>query len=172
MLPHLWRDRKSALCSPVFVYESELWLPRPRPEVFEFFSDAANLEALTPPWLNFHIVTPLRIAMAAGTLIDYRLRIRGLPAKWRTRISVWEPPFRFVDEQLRGPYRRWHHEHTFEERDGGTLCRDRVEYDMIGGRLVNWLIVSRDVETIFAYRRRKLEELFPATNRESTPVGR
>jgi len=156
----------------MFVFESELWLARPRVEVFEFFSNAANLETLTPPWLNFHIVTPGPIAMRAGTLIDYRLRIHGIPANWRTRISVWEPPFRFVDEQLRGPYRRWHHEHTFEERDGGTLCRDRVEYDMIGGRLVNWLIVRRDVETIFAYRRRKLEELFPAMSGEPAPVGR
>jgi ligand-binding SRPBCC domain-containing protein len=154
----------------MFVFEAELWLPRPRCEVFEFFSDAGNLETLTPPWLNFHIVTPRPIAMHAGTLIDYRLRIRGIPAKWRTRISVWEPPHRFVDEQLRGPYRRWHHTHTFEEHEDGTLCRDRVEYDMIGGRLVNWLLVRRDVETIFAYRRRRLQELFPA-EREAASVA-
>jgi ligand-binding SRPBCC domain-containing protein len=101
-------------------------------------------------------------------LIDYRLKIRGFPAKWRTRISEWQPPFRFVDEQIRGPYRRWHHEHTFEEKDGGTLCRDRVQYDMIGGALINWLLVRRDVETIFAYRRKKLLEIFG----EPTPVAR
>jgi hypothetical protein len=155
----------------MFVFESELWLPRPRAEVFEFFSDAGNLEILTPPWLNFHIITPRPIAMHAGTLIDYRLRIRGVPAKWRTRISAWEPPFRFVDEQLRGPYRRWHHTHTFEERDGGTLCRDRVEYDMFGGWLINWLLVRRDVETIFAYRRRRLEELFPLVRQADPAVA-
>jgi hypothetical protein len=144
----------------MFVFEDSLWLPRSRDEVFPFFADAGNLETITPPWLNFQIITPRPIAMRPGTLIDYRLKIRGFPAKWRTLISAWEPPFRFVDEQVRGPYRRWHHEHTFEEKDGGTLCRDRVEYDMVGGALINWLLVRRDVESIFAYRRKKLLEVF------------
>jgi ligand-binding SRPBCC domain-containing protein len=144
----------------MFTFETALWLPQPREVVFAYFSDAANLQAITPPWLHFHILTPLPIAMRAGALIDYRLRVHGVPLRWRTRIAVWEPPFRFVDEQLRGPYRRWVHEHTFEAVDGGTLCRDRVEYDVPGGRLIERLFVRRDVEQIFAYRRQRLEERF------------
>lgn len=145
----------------IFTLEAEQWLPAPRHRVFAFFADAANLESITPPWLNFGILTPLPIAMHAGTLIDYRLRMRGLPMRWRTLISAWEPPVRFVDEQLRGPYRQWIHTHTFEEQAGGTLCRDRVEYAVPGGALINRLFVRREVEAIFAYRRRALQRIFP-----------
>lgn len=142
----------------------EQWLPRPRAEVFPFFADAANLQAITPPWLDFRILTPGPIAMRPGALIDYRLKLRGFPIRWRTQITVWEPPFRFVDRQLKGPYRQWVHEHSFEEKDGGTLCRDRVDYAVPGGALVNRIFVQRDVETIFAYRREQLERLFPPAN--------
>ena len=138
----------------------ELWLPRPRAEVFPFFADARNLGVITPPWLSFEVLTPSPIGMRAGALIDYRLRFRGLPLRWRTEITVWEPPSRFVDRQLRGPYRLWHHAHTFEERDGGTLCRDEVRYAVLGGEWVNRLFVRRDVGRIFAFRRQKLLELF------------
>ena len=141
-------------------FAAEQWLPRPRAEVFPFFADAANLERLTPPWLEFRILTPRPVAMREGALIDYRLRIRGVPVRWRTRIAVWEPPERFVDEQLKGPYRLWVHEHTFLERDGGTLCRDQVRYAVPGGALVDRLLVRPDVERIFAWRRRVLAELF------------
>lgn len=137
----------------------ELWLRRPIDEVFAFFSRAENLEAITPPWLRFTILTPTPIPMRAGTLIEYRLRLRGWPVRWTTRIAVWEPPRRFVDEQVRGPYRRWVHAHTFERRDGGTLARDRVEYDPPGGPLVHRLFVRPEVERIFAYRQRRLREL-------------
>jgi ligand-binding SRPBCC domain-containing protein len=141
-------------------FEMEQWLPRPRTEVFPFFADAANLQAITPPWLDFKVVMPGPITMRPGALIDYRLKLRGIPIGWRTEISVWEPPFRFVDRQLKGPYRQWIHEHTFEEKDGGTLCRDRVDYAVPGGTLVNRLFVRRDVETIFAFRREQLDRLF------------
>jgi ligand-binding SRPBCC domain-containing protein len=151
----------------MFVFESSLWLPRKREEVFPFFADAANLEAITPPSLTGHILTPRPIEMRAGTTIDYQLRIKGFPARWRTLISAWEPPFRFVDEQLRGPYRRWHHTHTFEEHDGGTLCKDRVEYDMLGGWLVNKFLVRGDIETIFGWRRKRLMECFPPAETET-----
>lgn len=146
----------------IFTYESELVLPRPRAEVFPFFADAANLERITPPWLNFRIVSPLPIEMKSGATIDYRLRVRGIPIGWRTEIRSWEPPERFVDVQLRGPYRLWEHTHTFEEVPGGTLCRDRVRYAVLGGALVERLLVRPDVETIFRERARVLRELFPA----------
>ena len=141
-------------------FEAELWLPCHRNEVFPFFADPHNLEAITPPWLHFEILTPGTIVMQPGTLIDYRIRLHGLPLSWRTEIEVWKPPFRFVDNQLRGPYRRWHHTHTFEERDGGTLCRDEVRYAVFGGALVNRFLVRPDVERIFAYRQQQLRQRF------------
>lgn len=144
----------------VHVFESELWLPRPRSEVFPFFADAFNLEKITPDLLRFRVVTEPPIEMKVGAIIDYKLKIRFVPARWRTRIAVWEPPHRFVDEQLRGPYRQWIHEHTFVDHDGGTLTRDRVEYAVPGGALVNSLVVRRDVEKIFEHRRKTLLELF------------
>lgn len=141
------------------IFTAELWLPLKREEIFPFFADAANLEAITPPWVNFQTLTPSPIEMRVGTLIDYRIKIHGVPVKWRTRINAWEPPYRFIDEQLRGPYLKWVHEHTFEEKDGGTLCKDRVEYAVPGGWLIDKLFVRRDVERIFAYRQEKLQQL-------------
>lgn len=143
-------------------FNTELWLPEKRETVFSFFADARNLEAITPPWLNFVIVTPEPILVHTGARIDYKLRLHGFPIRWKTEISAWEPPFRFVDKQLRGPYRQWIHTHTFEEKDGGTLCRDHVEYVVTGGRFINWLIVRRDVEKIFAYRQAALLARFHA----------
>ncbi|HEV7869217.1 MAG TPA: SRPBCC family protein [Chthoniobacteraceae bacterium] len=143
-------------------FTAEQWLPIPRDELFSFFADAANLEALTPPWLGFSIITPVPIAMRPGALIDYRLRVRGVPLRWRTEITAWEPPVRFVDEQIRGPFRRWIHEHRFEPRDGGTLAVDRLRYAVPGGALINWLIVRHDVARIFAFRTAKLRERFAA----------
>ncbi|MEM1185997.1 MAG: SRPBCC family protein [Planctomycetota bacterium] len=142
---------------------TQLWLPRPRSEVFEFFADAHNLEELTPTLLRFHVVTPRPIDMHAGTLIDYRLRIRGVPITWKTEIQAWEPGVRFVDNQLKGPYVKWWHEHTFEDLDGGTLCGDLVLYRPPGGPfapIVNWMAVERDVRAIFEFRTKKLLERF------------
>jgi hypothetical protein len=141
-------------------FVSELWLPRPREEVFAFFSDARNLDAITPPWVRFRMVTPGPLEMKAGALIDYKLRVRGFPIRWRTKITEWEPPARFVDEQLRGPYRLWIHEHEFEPRDGGTLVRDRVRYAVPFDFLVHRLFVRRDVARIFAYRTESLLRRF------------
>ncbi len=145
----------------IFEHRSETWLARTRAEVFEFFSDAGNLERLTPPWLGFEILTPRPIAMRAGALIDYRLKVHHVPVRWRTEITAWEPPVRFVDEQRRGPYRLWHHTHTFLEQEGGTWVHDRVRYAVLGGILIHKLVVARDVKTIFAYREKVLQELFP-----------
>ena len=144
------------------VFETELWLPVPREKVFPFFADARNLEVLTPPWLHFTVLTPGEIPMRVGALIDYKLRIHGLPVRWRTEITGWNPPFSFCDEQRRGPYRRWSHVHTFAERDGGTLCQDRVLYAVLGGALVNRFFVRHDVQKIFNYRAEALQNRFKA----------
>lgn len=155
-----------------YTFETELWLPRPRDEVFPFFAEARNLETLTPPWLRFEVLTPPPILMKAGALIDYRLRVHGLPIRWRTEIAEWDPPHRFVDVQLRGPYTLWHHTHTFTEQNGGTLCTDRVRYRPRGGALVQRLFVQRDVGRIFEYRRRRLAELFTTEKQPGAPVAR
>lgn len=139
-----------------YVLRDEAWLPFSREEVFEFFADARNLQRLTPPWLHFQILSSLDDGIREGSLIDYKLRLRGVPIRWRTEISAWEPPFRFVDEMLRGPYREWIHEHRFEERGGGTLMTDEVRYSVPGGRLVHRFFVRPDLERIFRYRREQL----------------
>jgi ligand-binding SRPBCC domain-containing protein len=148
-----------------WVLEAAQELCRPRGEVFAFFAEAANLQLLTPPWVGFRFLTPLPVQMGVGTLIDYRISIRGLPLRWRTRIAVWEPPERFVDEQVRGPYRCWVHEHRFADRGTHTGCQDRVEYDLRGGRLLaalqHGLMVGRDVRRIFVYRAQELARRFP-----------
>jgi ligand-binding SRPBCC domain-containing protein len=141
-------------------YSTEVTLPTPLEEVFDFFSEAKNLERLTPPWLRFKILTEGPIAMATGTVIDYRIRWRGIPLRWRTEIEVWEPPHRFVDLQIRGPYRLWRHEHLFIEQDNGTAVVDRVEYAPLGGALAQRLMVARDVERVFAYRQAMLAREF------------
>jgi len=152
-----------------FTFHAEVWLPRLREEVFAFFADAHNLQAITPPWLKFDVLTPAPIAMRPGTLIDYRIRVHGLPIRWRTEITEWNPPHSFVDVQLRGPYTLWHHTHTFEEREGGTLCIDDVRYRPRGGALMNWLFVRRDVERIFAYRQEALRDALNCTELPALP---
>lgn len=144
----------------IFDFHATQSLPLPPEAVFPFFADAYNLQALTPPWLDFQILTPRPIPMRVGALIDYRLRVHGVPLRWRTRIAGWDPPRRFADEQLRGPYRLWHHEHLFEAVEGGTLMHDRVRYAVWGGALINRLFVRRDIERIFAFRKQALERRF------------
>ena len=138
----------------VYTLEREQLLPLPPGETFEFFGNAHNLEAITPPWLHFRVVTPTPIAMDVGTLIEYRLRLRGLPISWLTR-----------DVQLRGPYRLWHHTHTFTPHDGGTLMRDRVRYALpLGplGRAARTALVRRDLDRIFDFRRDEVAARFGA----------
>lgn len=135
-----------------FFFDDALFLPVPRGEVFGYFAEARNLEKLTPPWLRFEVLTKGPITMNAGTLIDYRIHWRGIPLRWRTEIEAWEPPHRFVDRQIRGPYRLWRHEHLFIDRGNGTSIIDRVEYAPLGGVLAQRLVVARDVKRIFAYR--------------------
>jgi ligand-binding SRPBCC domain-containing protein len=139
--------------------DAAMTVAAPREAVFAFFADAANLEAITPPWLRFGL-RERPSDVHRGTRIDYGMRLHGWPLRWRSEISAWEPPHRFVDEQLRGPYRRWHHEHTFAEAGAGTEVRDRVDFALPpGGRLVAPL-VRRDLRRIFGYRQRTLAERF------------
>jgi ligand-binding SRPBCC domain-containing protein len=131
--------------------------------VFAFFADAYNLETITPPFLRFRILTPRPIPMAPGTLIDYRLRLFGVPFRWRTRIERFEPGRGFVDAQIRGPYRLWHHTHEFERTAEGTHMRDRVRYALplgVLGSVAHALAVRRMLDDIFAFRRRRIEEIF------------
>lgn len=143
-------------------FHTDLWLPLPPAQLFPFFAEAANLDAITPPWLHFQIVTPRPIVMRVGTLIDYRLRFRGIPIRWQTRISAWQPPHRFVDEQLRGPYRQWIHEHSFEPLDGGTLARDHVRYAVPLDFLTHRWLVRPDIQEIFHFRAAALQKHFRA----------
>jgi ligand-binding SRPBCC domain-containing protein len=135
--------------------EQRIELPRER--AFEFYGDALNLEAITPPWLGFEVTTPGPIEMGPGARIDYRLKLHGVPVRWQTRIESWEPPHRFVDVQVKGPYALWEHTHEFEPAGAGAvLIRDRVRYALpLGplGELAHRLFVRRDVERIFDYRR-------------------
>jgi ligand-binding SRPBCC domain-containing protein len=144
-------------------FESEIKINAPLEDVFNFFSQAENLEKITPPWLKFKILTPTPINMGVGTLIDYRLSLYKIPLKWQTKISHWEPPHRFIDEQLRGPYKLWIHEHSFSEVADGCLIRDKVQYQLKGGMispLLNQLFVRADIERIFSYRKKKIAELY------------
>jgi len=146
---------------PDHVLEARVWLRRPRPEVFAFFADPANLACITPPWLGFRLLTE-RPVMAAFTVLDYRIRWLGLPVRWRTLIREYDPPARFLDVQVRGPYDRWEHRHLFLEEAGGTWVEDRVTYRLpLGplGRAAHALLVRRQLEAIWAYRRRRLGEL-------------
>jgi ligand-binding SRPBCC domain-containing protein len=140
---------------------AECIVPRPIHEVFAFFSNHENLEELTPSWMRFEVLTP-PCTMHQGQLIDYRLRIRGVPLPWQSEITVWEPPSFFVDEQRRGPYRFWRHEHRFEPCDAGTRVLDDVRYAVPGGPLIHVLLVRRDLERIFRFRQQKLLQIFPA----------
>lgn len=141
------------------VFETEQILNAPLDRVFEFFADAANLEAITPRFLNFRILTPLPIVMGEGTLIRYRLALYGLPMEWLSRIDEWRPGVSFVDRQLRGPYALWVHRHTFEPHPRGTRVSDRVMYalplDPLS-RPAHPLFVRPQIEAIFAHRRRVL----------------
>jgi ligand-binding SRPBCC domain-containing protein len=143
------------------VLDSTIWLVRAIDEVFSFFSDAMNLGTLTSPWVNFQVLTPAPIKMALGTRLRYRLAIHRIAVNWESEITTWDPPRRFVDEQIHGPYRRMHHEHYFSEREGGTGAVDHVKYSVPGGSLISHLFVARDLRAIFGYGREKLTKLFP-----------
>ena len=138
-------------------------VPRPLPEVFAFFSRAENLEVLTPPWLNFRILDVTPQPVQKGTLINYSLRVHAIPLRWTSEIVEWEPPHRFIDLQLRGPYKLWRHEHRFQARDGGTLISDTISLALplgVLGRFAYKIKVRSDVQEIFAFREKKIRALF------------
>ena len=147
-----------------YILEREQIIRRPRAEVFEFFADAVNLERITPPELQFHIITPPPIEVRKGALIDYELKLRGIPITWKTEITQWNPPHDFVDTALRGPYKQWIHLHAFEERSDGreTYMKDVVRYRLPLeplGDLAHFY-VKKELAYIFDYRRQVIEEIF------------
>lgn len=143
-------------------FSTRQFVPKPRHEVFSFFGAAENLEILTPPWLNFHITKKSTDTISMGSLIDYKLKIHKIPVRWRTKISEWNPESSFVDDQLKGPYKKWHHVHTFESVPGGTLISDDVTFQMPGGIFGKLVvpIVKKDVQAIFNYRQEKIREIY------------
>lgn len=147
-----------------YIFEAEMWLPYPVDTVFSFFQEAKNLEAITPDFLQFRILNVSTENIEQDTLIDYRLKLYGIPFKWRTKITDWQPPHQFTDSQLKGPYQKWVHTHRFQEKDGGALMTDRVIYRISGGvfaPFVNKFFVRNNVENIFTYREAKIREIFP-----------
>lgn len=146
-------------------FETETLIPAPRDAVFSFFSEAENLARITPPSLHFRILSPLPIEMRAGAIIDYVIRLHGFPMKWRTLISQWNPPFDFVDEQLKGPYKKWIHHHQFTETaDGQTRMKDSVRYAIPFAPfgLLAHPFVRREITTIFDFRGQTIKEIFPS----------
>jgi ligand-binding SRPBCC domain-containing protein len=145
------------------VVEHEIWFRHTQEDLFSFFADARNIEMITPAFLRFSITKAPEESLFEGATVDYKLKLHGIPIRWRTRIDVWDPPRSFVDSQLRGPYRSWRHSHEFEALDDGTLIREVVRYELPFGALGDLLVgrmVERDVALIFAYRRTRLLELF------------
>jgi ligand-binding SRPBCC domain-containing protein len=142
--------------------DAEMWLPLPQEGVFAFFSDIENLHRLTPPWVHFETLTPRPIVLRAGLVVEHRLRIKGIPIRWKSQITLWEPPTRFIDEQRRGPYNAWIHRHEFAAEDGGTWVRDHITYEPRGwllAGLVNRWLVAPELRRIFAHRHARLREL-------------
>ena len=144
----------------LFSVQSSVWLPKSLSEVFSFFADARNLEQLTPARFRFRVLSSGPVIMGEGTKIDYRLRIYGIPVRWQSEITKWEPPYRFVDHQRRGPYQLWVHEHRFEGRGGLTRVDDFVRYAVFGGHVVDRFLVQRDLPRLFRFRRGRLRQIF------------
>ncbi len=150
------------------ILERQQRVSRSPDEAFAFFSDALNLERITPPWLRFRVINPAAIEMGPGTLIEYRLRLHLIPIRWLTKIEEWKPGRRFVDKQVRGPYRLWEHTHSFESAPGGTLMRDVVRYDLpLGplGAVAHRAFVRRDLERIFDFRREAVAQALPSVSK-------
>lgn len=145
--------------------ECEMFAPVSIGEAFSIFENPGNLSAITPPWLNFRIVTPERIEMRRGARIDYVIRWLGIRVKWKTLITGYEPPHSFVDEQIRGPYALWRHRHTFREIAGGTMISDCVDYRLsfsVIGDIAHALVVRKQLIGIFRYRQHAITAMLQA----------
>jgi len=148
------------LSSNVYQLTSQTIVNRCLEETFEFFARAENLNKITPPWLRFNIVSNTPIRMGIGTIIEYRLKLRGFPMKWVSEIPIWQPPHRFVDQQKSGPYRYWRHEHLLQKHDkDSTQMKDIVTYKVPFGRFTHALFVKRDLKKIFKHRHHSLRDL-------------
>ncbi|HSA58327.1 MAG TPA: SRPBCC family protein [bacterium] len=141
-----------------FTLRRSLWVPKPLDEVFSFFSDARNLERITPKWLKIGSMKRPE-PMVEGACIKHKLKIRGIPVTWVSEITEWDPPYGFVDEQKKGPYRLWRHEHRFREERDGTVCEDIVKYAVLGGEFVNRFLIAPDLKKLFDYRQDKLKAI-------------
>lgn len=155
------------------VLEARTWLRnRTADEVFPFFADAFNLEAITPGWLRFRVVTPPPISITEGTQIDYRLRLHGVPIRWRSLISDWRPPHRFVDSQLIGPYAHWVHTHRLTDTPGGVVASDHVAYRVRGGPVIHRIaaaaLANRDLLAIFEYRIQAIRDMLNSAHWRSS----
>jgi ligand-binding SRPBCC domain-containing protein len=146
----------------VYVLERRQRLELPLQRAFEFYAEARNLAVITPPWMRFEVTTPGPIEMRSGALIDYRMKVHGVPVRWRTRIAVWEPPLCFVDVQVRGPYALWEHTHTFERAgEHAVVISDRVRYSIplgLLGQIAHAAFVKRDLKRVFDYRERAVAD--------------
>ena len=153
--------RHGTVRNGLYFLETEALLPATIDEVFAFFANAENLEPITPPELAFRILTPTPIVMGEGTTIDYRLQLFGVPFRWRTLITQWQPNSQFRDEQVRGPYRQWEHLHLFSATADGTHMTDRVEYRLPfqPAGIIALPIVRRQLDHIFRYRADVMREL-------------
>lgn len=143
------------------------FIEKPINEVFSFFEKPENLQEITPPYLNFKIITPSPIKMEVGQVISYKIKLRGIPIKWNSLISSYDPPNSFIDQQIKGPYAIWHHTHRFKEQDGGTLIEDEVKYAIpfsILGRILNYIFIKNDLKKIFLYREEKIGLIFKNDN--------
>jgi len=160
-----------------FILETHQEIARPLPKVFAFFAAPENLEAITPPWLNFRILTPSPIRMAKDAIIEYKIRLRGIPIRWKTRITEYQPLHKFIDMQIRGPYLLWEHTHTFEAMQSPDGCEatrilDRVRYvprdippwvPLLGGAIHRWM-VRPELERIFQYRKERIAQFLGGVN--------
>ena len=147
----------------MYIFESKLVIDKPIYEVFEFFCKAENLQKLTPPTLNFKILSELPIEMKKGSRINYRIKLYGVPVIWKTEITKWDPPFEFEDTQLKGPYKLWKHRHIFKDLGDKTEMTDIVEYNPKGfpfNTILDKLIVKKEIEKIFNYRTEKINQYF------------
>ena len=150
-----------------FTIERRQVVPMPLAETFAFYAEPRNLARITPRWLHFRMVCGESLTMRKGLRIHYRIRPFGIPQRWTSEITEFDPPHRFVDEQIEGPYRSWRHVHEFREVAGGTEIFDRVAYELpLGplGRIAHALVVRRQLQSIFGYRERTIARLFQAAS--------